>query len=125
MAIKITDIQHYEAIAAAIRAKNGSAATYKPSEMAAAIAALEMSSGETDTEVVSGAKITSVGVNEDANTFAVGFDDGTVINGNVGFDSEGNPTDLYDDAGNTVVFSDGYPTSATDIEGNTVPIIWG
>lgn len=125
MAIKITDTKHYADIAAAIRAKNGLNATYKPSEMAAAIAALEMNGDGTNTDTSSGAKITNVSVNEDSNSFVVTFDDGTAISGSAGFDSEGNPTDLYDDAGNTVVFSDGYPTGATDIEGNTVSITWG
>ena len=37
MAIVRTDNQHYGAIAAAIRSKNGRADTYKPSQMAAAI----------------------------------------------------------------------------------------
>ena len=36
----ITDSANYTAIANAIRAKNGSQTTYKPSEMAAAIAAI-------------------------------------------------------------------------------------
>jgi len=40
MGIVTTDSAHYAAIAAAIRQKNGSTTTYKPSEMAAAIAAL-------------------------------------------------------------------------------------
>lgn len=40
MAIKLTDTQHYSAIAAAIRAKNGTADTYTPAQMAQAITAI-------------------------------------------------------------------------------------
>ena len=40
MAIVLTDNANYAAIAGAIRAKTGSAATYKPREMAAAIDAI-------------------------------------------------------------------------------------
>lgn len=40
MAIVLTDSANYAAIAGAIRAKTGSAATYKPREMAAAIGAI-------------------------------------------------------------------------------------
>ena len=40
MAIVLTDSANYAAIARSIRAKNGSAAVYKPREMAAAIDAI-------------------------------------------------------------------------------------
>ena len=40
MSIGYTDLQHYSDIAAAIRSKNGSAATYTPAQMAAAILAI-------------------------------------------------------------------------------------
>lgn len=45
MAIVTTDNQYYSAIADAIRAKNGEATLYKPSEMAAAITALPTGGG--------------------------------------------------------------------------------
>src|SRR5699024_1315442 len=48
MAIVTTDNQHYSAIANAIRAKNGEATLYKPSEMAAAISALPTGGGALD-----------------------------------------------------------------------------
>lgn len=48
MAIVTTDNQYYSAIATAIRAKNGEATLYKPSEMAAAISALPTGGGELD-----------------------------------------------------------------------------
>lgn len=48
MAIVTTDNQHYSAIADAIRAKNGEATLYKPSEMAAAITALPTGGGALD-----------------------------------------------------------------------------
>jgi hypothetical protein len=41
MALGLTDRQNYEAIAAAIRNKNGIDATYTPAEMAAAIEEIE------------------------------------------------------------------------------------
>lgn len=46
MAIVTTDNQYYTAIANAIRGKNGTETTYKPSDMAAAINALLVDSGE-------------------------------------------------------------------------------
>lgn len=46
MAIVTTDNQYYTAIANAIRGKNGTETTYKPAEMAAAINALLVDSGE-------------------------------------------------------------------------------
>lgn len=48
MAIVTTDNQYYSAIATAIRAKNGEATLYKPSEMAAAITALPTGGGALD-----------------------------------------------------------------------------
>ena len=48
MAIVTTDNQYYSAIADAIRAKNGTKTTYKPSEMAAAISALPTGGGALD-----------------------------------------------------------------------------
>lgn len=45
MAIVTTDNQHYSAIADAIRAKNGTETTYKPSDMAAAITAIPSGGG--------------------------------------------------------------------------------
>lgn len=48
MAIVTTDNQYYSAIATAIRAKNGEATLYKPSEMAAAISALPTGGGALD-----------------------------------------------------------------------------
>lgn len=48
MAIVTTDNQYYSAIADAIRAKNGEATLYKPSEMAAAINALPTGGGALD-----------------------------------------------------------------------------
>lgn len=48
MAIVTTDNQYYSAIADAIRAKNGEATLYKPSEMAAAITALPTGGGALD-----------------------------------------------------------------------------
>lgn len=48
MAIVTTDNQYYSAIADAIRAKNGTETTYKPSEMAAAISALPTGGGALD-----------------------------------------------------------------------------
>lgn len=41
MAVVLTDDAHYQAIAEAIRSKNGEATKYKPAEMAAAIAQIE------------------------------------------------------------------------------------
>jgi hypothetical protein len=48
MAIVTTDNQYYSAIADAIRAKNGTETTYKPSEIAAAISALPTGGGALD-----------------------------------------------------------------------------
>lgn len=48
MAIVTTDNQYYSAIATAIRGKNGEATLYKPSEMAAAIAAIPTGGGALD-----------------------------------------------------------------------------
>jgi len=45
MALVLTDNTNYAAIADAIRAKTGSAATYKPREMAAAIDAIRAADG--------------------------------------------------------------------------------
>lgn len=43
--LQITDKQHYQAIASAIRTKNGQSIQYKPAEMAPAILALDAGSG--------------------------------------------------------------------------------
>lgn len=48
MAIVTTDNQYYTAIANAIRGKNGTETTYKPSDMAAAITALPTGGGSLD-----------------------------------------------------------------------------
>lgn len=119
MAIKITDDKHYTDIAAAIRSQNGEEATYKPSEMAAAILALVAGEGG---EVK---KVSSVNVYESIGMFVITYEDGTVVTGNATFDDNGLPTSLTDDNGNTVNFVSGYPTSAVDNNGNSVPIVWG
>lgn len=121
MAIVITDEKHYTDIAAAIRSKSGEEATYKPSEMAAAILALVARDGEGG-EVK---KVASVNVYESIGMFVITYEDGTVVTGNATFDDNGLPTSLTDDNGNTVNFVSGYPTSAIDRDGNSVPIVWG
>lgn len=122
MAKGITDSQHYTSIAAAIRSQNGEEATYKPSEMAAAILALVAGGGEAGGEVK---KVASVNVYESIGMFVITYEDGTVVTGSATFDENGLPTGLTDDNGNTVNFVSGYPTSATDKAGNSVPIVWG
>lgn len=116
MAIVITNDQHYAGIADAIREKNGEGATYKPSEMAAAI--LEIMGGNVK-------KVTSVNVYENIGMYTITYEGGQMVTGSVTFDENGLPTSLTDDRGNTVNFTMGYPTSATDSEGNIVSIIWG
>lgn len=122
MAIVITDEKHYADIASAIRTQNGEEATYKPSEMAAAILALVAGGGEGGSEVK---KVSSVNVYESIGMFVITYEDGTVVTGNATFDDNGLPTELTDDNGNTVNFVSGYPTSAIDRDGNSVPIVWG
>lgn len=114
MAKGITDRQHYEAIAQAIRSKNGEEATYKPSQMAAAILAIE-----------GGARVSEVTIYEAIGNFTVTYEDGPMITGSATFDENGHPTSLTASNGTTVNFTSGYPTSATDKDGNTVPILWG
>ncbi len=114
MAKVITDSQHYTDIAAAIRAKNGEETTYKPSEMAAAIEAIE-----------GGKKVSGLSVYEYSGMFTITNDDGTMIRGSATFDENGLPTGLSDGNGNTVNFTAGYPTSAKDSDGNTATIVWG
>lgn len=58
MAIVTTDNQYYSAIANAIRAKNGEATLYKPSEMAAAITAIPTGGGSGGEVVFKNAFIT-------------------------------------------------------------------
>lgn len=114
MAIGITGSQHYANIAAAIRAKNGSENTYKPSEMAAAIKAIK-----------GGENIVLISIYEHIDKFAIFFDDGSLLAGSVEFDENGVPVSLTDDAGDAVTFEDGYPITATDSNGHEVSIIWG
>ena len=114
MAIVITNDKHYTNIANAIREKNGETTTYKPEEMAAAIEA-----------ITSGNPITEMNVYELAGMYTIKHKDGTVVNGSVTFDEDGNAIALTDDAGNSVTFVYGYPVSARDAEGNSVTVYWG
>jgi hypothetical protein len=118
----ITDSRHYEDIADAIRAKNGTGNKYYPSEMAAAIR--EIQGGGEGSSGAGGKEIASLNIYENIGMFTIGYEDGTTITGNATFDANGLPTSLTDDNGNTVNFTSGYPTSATN-GGNSVPIIWG
>ena len=117
----ITDSRHYEDIADAIRAKNGTKASYYPSEMAAAILEIQ-GSGEGDS--FGGKEIAGLNIYENIGMFTIEYADGTTITGSATFDADGLPTGLTDDNGNTVNFTFGYPTSATNGE-NSVPIVWG
>lgn len=117
----ITDSRHYEDIAAAIRAKNGTGNKYYPSEMAAAIR--EIQGGGTG-DSGDGMEIESLNIYENIGMFAIEYEDGTTITGSATFDANGLPTGLTDDNGNTVNFTSGYPTSATNGK-NSVPIVWG
>jgi hypothetical protein len=105
----------------AIRAKNGKTNAYYPSEMAAAIRAIQ-GSGEGGSG--GGKEIASLNIYENIGMFAIEYADGSTITGSATFDDNGLPTGLTDDNGNTVNFTSGYPTSATNGE-NSVPIIWG
>lgn len=116
MAKVITDSKHYAEIAAAIRAKNGQETQYKPSEMAAAIEAIEAGAGSK--------RATDLKVYEYSHTFSITYEDGTGVTGSVTFDENGLPTSLTDDSGNAVTFAAGYPTGAKDSEGNAIPITW-
>ena len=118
MAKGVTDRKHYEAIADAIRLKNGEETTYKPSEMAGAILAIEGGGANL-------AKVSEVAIYENIGQFAITYDNGKLVTGAATFDVDGNPTSLTDDQGNSVAFENGYPVSATDKYGNTVPIVWG
>lgn len=119
MAIGVTNRKHYEAIAQAIRAKNGEATTYKPSEMAGAILAIEGGGANL-------AKVAEVAIYESIGQFAITYEDGRLVIGSVTFDAlDNNPISLEDDQGNSVEFSNGYPVRATDAYGNIVPIVWG
>lgn len=125
----ITDSRHYEDIADAIRARNGTGNKYYPSEMAAAILAIQGSgegSGEGGGEGggAGGKEIASLNIYENIGMFAIEYEDGSTIIGSATFDADGLPTGLTDDNGNTVNFTSGYPTSATN-GANSVPIIWG
>lgn len=117
----ITDSRHYEDIADAIRAKNGTGNKYYPSEMAAAILEIQ-GSGESDSS--GGKEIAGMNIYENIGMFTIEYADGTTITGSATFDADGLPTGLTDDNGNTVNFTSGYPTSATNGE-NSVPIVWG
>lgn len=114
MAKGLTDKQHYNDIADAIRARNGEETEYQPSEMAAAILAIE-----------GGKYVSEVNIYEESGMFAITFKDGLMVVGSATFDENGLPISLTDDNGNTVNFTDGYPTSATDKDGNSVSILWG
>lgn len=114
MATVITDDKHYADIADAIREKNGEETTYKPSEMAEAIKALE--SKET---------VASLNVYEYTGMFTYQQEDGTMLTGSVSFDENGMATGLADDNGNTVHFVNGYPTTVIPAEGSSIPVVWG
>lgn len=115
MAKGLTDKKHYNDIADAIRARNGEETKYNPSEMAAAILAIEGG----------GRKVSEVNIYDASGMFAITYKDGFMVTGSATFDENGLPTSMTDDNGNTVNFTAGYPTSATDKDGNSVPIIWG
>lgn len=121
----ITDSRHYEDIADAIRAKNGKENKYYPSEMAAAILAIQgTGEGSESGGGAGGKEIASLNIYENIGMFAIEYEDGSTIIGSATFDADGLPTGLTDDNGNTVNFTSGYPTSATN-GGNSVPIVWG
>jgi hypothetical protein len=121
----ITDSRHYEDIADAIRAKNGKESKYYPSEMAAAILAIQgTGEGGESGGGTGGKEIASLNIYENIGMFAIEYEDGSTNIGNATFDADGLPTGLTDDNGNTVNFTSGYPTSATNGE-NSVPIVWG
>ena len=121
----ITDSRHYEDIADAIRAKNGTGNKYYPSEMAAAILAIQGSGEGGEAGGGTGGKeIASLNIYENIGMIAIEYEDGSTIIGSATFDADGLPTGLTDDNGNTVNFTSGYPTSATN-GGNSVPIVWG
>ena len=117
----ITDSRHYEDIADAIRAKNGTVNKYYPSEMAAAIRAIQGGGAGGSS---GGKEIASLNIYENLGMFVIGYEDGSTIAGSATFDANGLPTSLTDDNGNTVHFTSGYPTSVTNGE-NSVPIVWG
>lgn len=99
MAKTITDSQHYASIAAAIRAKNGKTTTYKPSEMALAIAKI------TNTE--QGTEKTTAFVdftNFYSGSFTETFSDGSIVTHTVAFDADRNPI-MVDDISVTGIIS--------------------
>lgn len=96
MAIVTTDNKHYTDIAEAIRTKNGSSTTYKPSEMAAAIKAIESSSGEI-------AKTTAIDYSNYASgVFVETLDTGEELEYTLTLDSEGKPISIATPSGDTV-----------------------
>lgn len=117
MAKGITDRKHYDNIASAIRAKNGGAVKYKPSEMADAILAIDGG--------VEAPNISNIIVFDTLGIIRIQLEDGEELVCYASFDENGMPISLSDDNGNTVNFDSGYPVSATDIFGNTIPIFWG
>ena len=86
MATGLTDSSNYQAIAEAIRAKNGSDETYTPEEMAAAVMAIEGQS------LLSFANIDFS--DWTSGEFTVTVDDGDPELGSVTFDADGRPDSI-------------------------------
>ena len=95
MAIITTNSQHYSAIAAALREKTGTEGTYRPAEMAAAVAAMETAPQRT-----------------------TGIDFSAAAEGTFTETLEGGAVVTY-----TMTLTDGRPTAISDGE-HTVTVGW-
>ena len=87
--------------------------TVKPSDDPQTVTPDEGYYGLSSVNVEAIVKVSSVEISSDesfpnVNTFAIHFEDETVVSGSVAFDAAGLPTALTDDRGNMIEFSNGF-----------------
>lgn len=113
MAIVLTDNAHYQAIADAIRAKNGMTTTYKPAEMAEAILAIapgitldELENPATAEQILSGYRAYAADgsvILGTAKTYEEGYADGIAESLKVTYMTDENGNLLADESGNRII----------------------